>query len=171
MPSLTQNPSVREPGTFHAGKIYGVEIKPLELNSDNRGWLVEVFRNDQLHAEVQPAMCYISLTLPGVVRGPHQHADQTDLFAFIGPGHYALYLWDIRIDSPTWACKTKIIVGQSNRCSILIPPGVVHAYKNVDNTPALALNFPNRLFAGPNKNFPVDEIRHEQRPQSPCLIE
>ena len=171
MPTLTQSPAIREPDIFYDGQVYGVDIKPLDLHSDDRGWLVELFRNDRLHTEDQPAMAYISLTRPGVARGPHQHAEQTDHFAFIGPGRFALYLWDIRIDSPTRASKTKIIVGESNRRSILVPPGIVHAYKNIGKTPGLVFNCPNRLYAGPNKTQPVDEIRHEHRPNSPYHLD
>ena len=166
MPTLTQSPATREPGLFHDGQIYDVDIKSLDLHADDRGWLVELFRNDRLHGEDRPAMAYISLTLPGVARGPHQHAQQTDHFAFIGPGRFALYLWDIRTDSPTWARKTKIIVGESNRRSIVVPPGVVHAYKNIGATSGWVFNAPNRLYAGPGKRQPVDEIRHEDQAES-----
>ena len=171
MSTLTQSPTICEPELFHDGPIYGVDMKSLDLHADGRGWLVELFRSDQLHADNLPAMAYISLTLPGVARGPHQHVEQTDHFAFIGPGRFALYLWDIRIDSLSWASRTKIIVGQSNRQAVIVPPGVVHAYKNIGDIPGLVFNHPNRLYAGPDKNDPVDETRHEQRPESPYRLD
>jgi dTDP-4-dehydrorhamnose 3,5-epimerase len=43
-----------------------------------------------------------------------------------------------------------------------VPPGVVHAYRNVGDDDAFVLNFPDRLYAGKNKAEPVDEIRHEE---------
>ena len=61
---------------------------------DDRGWLIEVFRNDQLHSP--PVMGYVSETLSGVERGPHEHEDQTDHFSFIGPGTFHLHLWENR---------------------------------------------------------------------------
>ena len=61
-----------------------------------------------------PVMTYISQTLPGVARGPHEHLDQTDGFAFIGPSDFKLYLWDTRSASPTRNNRTAIVVGQSN---------------------------------------------------------
>ena len=45
---------------------------------------MKVYREDELPAEQQPAMAYVSETLPGVARGPHEHVDQTDSFAFSG---------------------------------------------------------------------------------------
>ena len=40
-------------------------------------------------------------------------------------------LWDNRKDSPTYGQYEKLIVGQSNKVSVLIPPGVVHGYKSI----------------------------------------
>ena len=37
-----------------------------------------------------------------------------------------------------------------------------HAYRNVGETDATVLNFPDRLYAGWGKKEPVDEIRHEE---------
>ena len=108
-------------------------------------------------------MAYVSETLPGVARGPHEHLDQTDYFAFVGPGEFLLYLWDARADSPTCGNCTKVAVGESNRQCVIVPPRVVHAYKNVGKTPGWVFNAPNRLYAGPGKRQPVDEIRHEDQ--------
>ena len=43
-----------------------------------------------------------------------------------------------------------------------VPPGVVHAYRNVGSSDAFVLNFPDKLYAGWGKKEPVDEIRHEE---------
>ena len=47
-----------------------------------------------------------------------------------------------------------------------VPPGVVHAYRNVGKSDAFVLNFPDRLFAGWGKKDPVDEIRYEDAEDS-----
>ena len=116
-------------------------------------------------------MAYVSETLPGVARGPHEHVDQTDYFAFVGPGDFVLYLWDARPDSPTRGHRMKVAVGESNRQCVIVPPGVVHAYKNVGATPGWVFNAPNRLYAGPGKREPVDEIRHEDKAESVYRLE
>jgi dTDP-4-dehydrorhamnose 3,5-epimerase len=54
------------------------------------------------------------------------------------------------------------VVGESNPAAVWIPPGVVHAYRNVGAVPGLVFNAPNRLYAGWGKAEPVDEIRHEE---------
>jgi dTDP-4-dehydrorhamnose 3,5-epimerase len=142
--------------------IEGVEIRHLRKFSDDRGWLIEIFRHDGLEEDRWPVMTYISCTLPGVARGPHEHVDQTDGFGFVGPSNFKLYLWDTRKDSPTYGHRHVEVMGESNPAAVWIPPGVVHAYRNVGDVPGLVLNAPNRLYAGGGKKEPVDEIRHEE---------
>jgi dTDP-4-dehydrorhamnose 3,5-epimerase len=148
--------------TYVDGLIDGVVVRPLKTYRDPRGWLVELFRQDEVAEESWPVMTYVSQTLPGVARGPHEHVDQTDGFAFLGPSDFKLFMWDIRADSPTRGRRTVLIVGASNPAAVWIPPGVVHAYRNVGDVPGLVFNAPNRLYAGWAKKEPVDEIRHEE---------
>ena len=120
---------------------------------------------------IGPVMAYVSQTLPGVARGPHEHVEQTDFFGFVGPGEFTLYLWDIRVDSATWGKRIRTVVGETNHRSVIIPPGVVHAYKNTGDVPGWVFNAPDRLYAGEGKRAPVDEIRHEQRLDSPYVMD
>jgi dTDP-4-dehydrorhamnose 3,5-epimerase len=147
--------------SFTEGEIEQVVMHSLKLFRDARGWLVEIFRHDELNKDQWPVMAYISQTLPGVTRGPHEHVDQTDGFAFIGPSDFKLFLWDTRPSSPTIGKRKIVLVGESNPVAVWIPPGVVHAYRNVGTSPGLVFNAPNRLYAGHGKNEPIDEIRHE----------
>jgi len=146
---------------YQEGEINGVVTRLLKFYNDSRGWLVELFRQDEVVEEWWPVMTYVSQTLPGVTRGPHEHVDQTDGFAFIGPSEFKLVLWDTRVGSTTHGRRTVMLVGASNPVAVWIPPGVVHAYRNVGDVPGLVFNAPNRLFAGWAKKEPVDEIRHE----------
>ena len=67
--------------------------------------------------------------------------------------------------------KQVLIAGQSNPVRLTVPPGVVHGYKNLSQVPGLVFNCPNRLYAGPGKQGPVDEIRHEGLAESPFVID
>jgi dTDP-4-dehydrorhamnose 3,5-epimerase len=146
---------------FMDGEIEGVAFRPLRFYHDSRGWLVELFRQDELEEDRWPVMTYVSATLPGVIRGPHEHVDQTDGFAFVGPSDFQLVLWDTRPESPTRGRRWVVVVGESNPAAVWIPPGVAHAYRNIGDVPGLVFNGPNRLYAGWGKKDPVDEIRHE----------
>jgi dTDP-4-dehydrorhamnose 3,5-epimerase len=148
--------------SFIDGEIDQVVTRSLKRFTDSRGWLVELFRQDELAEDLWPMMTYVSQTLPGVTRGPHEHVDQTDGFAFIGPSDFKLFLWDTRPDSKSKGKRKIIVAGESNPVAVWIPPGVVHAYRNVGAVPGLVFNAPNRLYAGRGKKEPVDEIRHEE---------
>ena len=146
-----------------------VLITSLRAFVDERGWLMEIFRDDE--SSHKPKMAYFSYTKHNVVRGPHEHVNQTDFFVFSGPGDFSMHLWDARKESPTFGKYFTIVVGESNPCSVVVPPGVVHGYKCVSEKGAYYVNLPNALFAGEGKKEKVDEIRHEHDENSPYKIE
>lgn len=149
------------PDTFRAGEIHGVVVRDLRKFDDERGWLIELFRHDELAAEFLPAMAYISSTFPGVTRGPHEHVDQADLFYFLGPSNFKFRMWDNRPDSPTFGNVMTLFIGEANPNAVLIPKGVVHAYQNVGTVEGIVINCPNRLYKGQGRTESVDEIRYE----------
>lgn len=151
---------------FIHGVIHDVVARPLRSFVDERGWLAELFRQDELPEEFHPVMTYISWTKPGVMRGPHEHVDQADLLCFPGPSVFKLRMWDNRPASPTHRQVMTLIVGALNPQAVLVPKGVVHAYRNVGETDGLVINCPNRLYGGAGRREPVDEIRHEHDPDT-----
>ena len=141
-----------------ATKIHGVKIQPLKAHHDERGWLMELFRDDERIENMRPVMGYLSTTFPGVARGPHEHHHQTDLFAFLF-GEFELRLWENRSN---FTKQDEIyVVGEREPVRVGVPPGVVHAYKNIGSKDAFVLNFPDQLYAGYGRSEPVDEIRYE----------
>ena len=157
--------------------IQGVVVKDIKRHSDERGWLIELFRSDEVDKDVLPAMSYVSLTEPGVARGPHEHREQTDYFCFVGPSTFKVYLWENRgknrgenrggnnKDTPKGSPETpeKMVIeaGEDSPRLVIVPPGVVHAYKNIGPIPGFVFNAPNRLFMGPGRTEEIDEIRYE----------
>jgi dTDP-4-dehydrorhamnose 3,5-epimerase len=152
---------------FRIGPIDGIVWKPLRKFCDARGWLCELFRHDELPNGFSPAMAYISETLPGVCRGPHEHREQTDCFCFFGPSNFEIRLWDNRSHSPTYWTMQTAQVGADNPMMVIVPPGIVHAYRNVGAVAGLIVNCPDRLYGGEGRKEPIDEIRHERDPASP----
>ena len=143
--------------------IAGVEVDGLAYFKDSRGWLVEIFRRDEM--SVQPVMAYVSQTHPGVARGPHEHRDQADVFVFMGPSTFRVYLWDTRRSSPSHGTSMRFDVGEELPARVVVPAGVVHAYKNIGAREGLVINCPDRLYAGEGRREPVDEIRWEDDPE------
>ncbi len=148
--------------------ISGVVIKQLNKNIDERGWLAEIFRQDEI--SYFPVMAYVSATKPGVIRGPHEHEYQSDCFVFCGPGEFELNLWDRRADSLTEGEYMKITVGENNPAMVIVPPGVVHGYKCVSEIDGYCINLPDKLYRGQQKQSEVDEIRWEKQESSPYKI-
>jgi len=149
-------------------EIEGVLIKKLNQYQDERGWLTEIYRHDE--TDYRPVMSYVSRTNPGVVRGPHEHRQQTDCFVFVGPGFFELHLWDNRAASDTHGNYIKVAVGENNPTLVIVPPGVVHGYKCISDTPAYSINLPDRLYKGEGKSEETDEIRWEVQADSPYKI-
>ncbi len=156
---------------FKYGIIPDIIIKKLTAYSDPRGWLIEIFREDEMEKEFLPSMGYISSTKSGIVRGPHEHREQTDVFAFVGPSNFKCYLWDNRKESKTYGFQMDVVGGEDKPILVIIPPGIVHGYKNIGAKDGFVINLPTKLYKGKNKQDPIDEIRHEEDPNSIFKIE
>ncbi|MEZ5989338.1 MAG: dTDP-4-dehydrorhamnose 3,5-epimerase family protein [Planctomycetota bacterium] len=157
---------------FTKGPIEDVHVKKLAKWVDERGWLAELYRDDELpDPDYRPTMSYLSVTEPETVRGPHEHEDQADNFVFLGPGNFKLVLWDNRPDRQSYWNKMVLFVGADNPASVIVPKGVVHAYKCISSTTSTVINLPNRLYAGEGKKEPVDEYRHEDDPATPFRVD
>ncbi|OGQ49796.1 MAG: dTDP-4-dehydrorhamnose 3,5-epimerase [Deltaproteobacteria bacterium RIFCSPLOWO2_02_FULL_47_10] len=150
--------------SFRNGVIEGVVVRKVEKYRDRRGWLVETFRKDEAGA-FRPAMSHISMTHAGVSRGPHEHNEQTDYFFFLG-STFSVVLWDNREGSPTYKTRMIIEAGDASPSIIIIPPRVVHGYRNIGRSDGFVINYPDRLYAGRERKKPADEVRHEDDPSS-----
>lgn len=155
--------------SFQKGPILGVVITPFRKFIDERGWLSEIFRDDELPEGFRPAMSYVSVTNPGVLRGPHEHREQADLFCWVGPGDFKVTLWDNREDSPTFGNRMELGMGGNNPGAVLVPKGVVHCYRCISFEPGMVINCPDQLYMGSGKKSPIDEIRHEDDPENPFV--
>ena len=156
---------------FNKGPIEGVIVRKYQKFVDERGWLAELFRDDELPEGFRPAMSYISVTHPGVLRGPHEHVDQADLFCWVGPGDFKVTLWDNRRDSATFLNRMELYMGGDNPGAVLVPKGVVHCYRCIGTDPGWVVNCPDQLYAGWGKQGPVDEIRHEDDRDNPFVVD
>lgn len=126
--------------------IEGVETRELQVNADERGHLVEVFREDWDLYDPEPAMSYYSMTYPGIVRAWHRHMEgQVD--HFICPkGRIKIGIYDDREDSPTQGELNTFVVGEHNQVAVRIPGDCWHGFKAIGDEPAFLLNFPSKLY-------------------------
>jgi dTDP-4-dehydrorhamnose 3,5-epimerase len=124
--------------------IEGVEIKDLRQYADERGYLMELLRNDDPIFE-QFGQCYVALNYPGVIRAWHYHKLQSDIWACVR-GMVKVGLYDARDDSPTSGEANTIYLGEHSNKLLKIPVGVYHGYKTIGIEPSLLLNFPTKPY-------------------------
>ena len=156
-------PSVYTDPDDRSALIADVVARPLRVNRDPRGILVETLKVDWpdcYDAVTRPfAQTYYSVTEPWVARDEdrwHVHERQADRFV-VPSGDVVLALYDPRDASPTRGRLNLIRLGEANGDSgqylVLIPPRVLHGFMVVGPRAALLLNYPTRLYD------PADEGR------------
>ena len=119
--------------------IEGVEIKQLTRHVDERGYVMEILRNDEKELLPKFGQVYITIGYPNVVKGWHYHELQDDNFCVV-KGMAKVALYDRREDSPTKGNVLELFIGEKNPMVVHIPVGVVHGFKAVGNEPAYLLN-------------------------------
>lgn len=126
--------------------IRGVETRQLQVNADERGHLVELFREDWELFDPAPAMAYYSLTYPGVVRAWHRHRrGQVDYFA-CPSGRIKVGVYDDREGSRTREEANTFVIGEHDQQLVRIPGDCWHGFEALGDEPALLVNFPSNLY-------------------------
>ena len=152
-----------------AAHIHEVRVRPLRVNRDPRGILVETLRadwSDIFDSERLPfAQTYYSITEPNVARDEtewHVHRHQEDRFAVLS-GDLVIGLHDPRPDSPTSGLVNLFRLGESlgddGQIAVLIPKRVHHGFVVGPDRPAVLTNFPTRIY-NPNDEgrIPFDQV-------------
>jgi dTDP-4-dehydrorhamnose 3,5-epimerase len=138
-----------------------VLIDELKVYADDRGMVSETFRTDNTDSPL-PKMCYISETNPFVMRGPHEHVDQTD--TFITWKSLMLYqMYNQKTKEMKW-----YVTDPEKITRVIVKPGIVHSYRNISLDEVKTMNLPDQLFMGFEKKGwkpeeKIDEIRHEDK--------
>ena len=138
--------------------IDGVQIEPLQVFPDDRGFFTELARLGKglaakmLPDEIRKIQVSLTLTYPGTIKAIHYHSEQTDLWVPIS-GMVQVFLYDLRRHSPTFAAINTIFAGRFQPWEILIPPGVAHGYKALGVEPIQLVYFTDRHYN------PADELR------------
>ena len=121
--------------------IDGVVIKQLKHIVDERGFLMEMLRNDDPFFQ-QFGQVYLTSCNPGYVKGWHFHKKQVDHFV-VAHGTARIVLYDQRKDSKTHGKLNEFIMGNDNKILIRIPAGVMHGFECVGSEPCSIINIPN----------------------------
>ncbi len=136
--------------------IHGVKTKNLRMIPDERGWLMEILRADDVELFTRFGQVYVSATYPGVVKAWHYHKVQIDNFACIA-GMVKLVLVDTREGSPTKGAVNEFFIGEENRMLVQVPNLVYHGWKCIGAGMSLVVNVPTE----PYRYADPDEYRVE----------
>jgi dTDP-4-dehydrorhamnose 3,5-epimerase len=102
--------------------IDGVQLFPLDVHGDARGWLYELRRDSALPAPTRQTN--ISFSRAGVIRGLHYHErGQSDLFACLS-GTARVVVLDRATDETM--C---LDIGDDNPVAVWIPGHLAHGYE------------------------------------------
>ncbi len=138
--------------------LHGVQIKKLTRHFDDRGFFMEVLRDDD-NLLTRFGQASFSKSYPGVVKAFHYHEKQDDLW-FFPSGNAQVVLHDMRDDSPTKGQTQVVYMGEDNPLLLLIPIGVAHGYRVLGNEPAVIMYFTTMSYdpADPDeKRIPWDD--------------
>ncbi len=120
-------------------RIAGVIARRLVRHSDDRGHLIEIYKERDFFAHVPIIkQTNYTLTYPGVIKAFHGHKLQWDLWHVIS-GEAQVVLRDMRGEYQ--GCQSQIgpdmvvYTGESNPTIIAIPPGVFHGYRVLGDKP------------------------------------
>ena len=119
--------------------IEGVKVKKLTRHNDDRGFFMEVLRDDDNLLQ-RFGQASFSRSYPGVIKAFHYHEKQDDLW-FFPSGNVQAVLYDAREGSLTAGMTQVVYMGDDNPLLLLIPAGVAHGYRVLGNEPAAIVYF------------------------------
>jgi dTDP-4-dehydrorhamnose 3,5-epimerase len=135
--------------------IEGVKVKRLVRHVDDRGYLMEILRDDD-DLFVKFGQVYVSVHSPGVVTAWHAHHKQYDHFCVV-KGNAKIGVYDDREGSPTRGQAMAIVAGEWNPVLVQVPPMVWHGYVALGNEPAYIINLPSEHYDAQQP----DELRRD----------
>ena len=139
--------------------IHGVQVKPLKVLPDDRGFLMEMLREDDPLFE-RFGQVYITACRRGVAKAWHYHRQQTDHFVCVS-GTALVVLNDGRPESPTRGTVEDFILTSPpaqdpGPVLLKIPTGVIHGFTAIHGEEARIINIPTL----PYRYAAPDEYRY-----------
>jgi len=132
--------------------VNDVVIRPLKINKDESGVLVETLRTDwgDVYKDRPFAMQYYSITPPFLARDEsvwHYHPTyQDDRFTAVS-GDIVVAVADWRKDSSTYGLLNLFYIESDDKpYLIVIPHQTLHGFMVVSDKPGILINFPTGLY-------------------------
>ena len=126
----------------------GVKTLKPKINSDDRGFVTEVFRTDwaEFFDGIIPKQINLSDSKPGTIRAWHKHTrNQTDYF-LVKKGKVKICIYDGEKESKTFGKLVEIIVSGDELKIVKVPGHFWHGTKTLSGTPSETIYFLTNLY-------------------------
>jgi len=111
-------------------KIQGLEIIPLQVNFDDRGYLFEIIHNYDMPKFGQ--VYVVGDPVRGIIRAFHKHEILWDYFCIV-KGSAKFIFVDDRKDSKTYKEQETVILSEKASKMVIVPPGVYHGWMSLED--------------------------------------
>lgn len=121
--------------------IAGVQLHPIQLWPDDRGYFLEIMRGQRGAVADYPlerTQVSCAFSYPGIIKAFHYHLLQTDCWV-PAVGMFQVVLVDFRIGSSTFGLRNTLYLGALRSWQVRIPPGVGHGYKVIGPDPGVLI--------------------------------
>jgi dTDP-4-dehydrorhamnose 3,5-epimerase len=113
---------------IEAAPVDGVMLVRLQAHADDRGLLLETFRQEWFPDTPPMVQGTRSDSRTGVIRALHYHHRQADYW-YVPRGRIFVALFDLRRSSPTRGRSLTLEIGEGAETGVYIPPGVAHGFQ------------------------------------------
>jgi len=111
-------------------KIDGLEIIPLQVNFDDRGYLFEIIHHYDMPKFGQ--VYVVGDPVRGIIRAFHKHEILWDYFCIV-KGSAKFVFVDDRKNSKTYKQQETVILSEKAPKMVIVPPGVYHGWMSLED--------------------------------------
>ena len=115
-----------------------MKVNILKKHEDDRGWLTEVLRSDEIDEKIEQ-FCVATIK-SGKIRGNHYHKRKVEWFCVIRGDAKLLLL------NPVDEKKEEMILKGDELKTVEIIPGIAHAIKNIGTEDVYLVSAINEVF-------------------------
>lgn len=128
----------------------GIETKQLKKHIDNRGWLAEIFRPEDVNKTMKGQVT-ITTAHPGIIKANHYHKKMNEWYCVI-QGKMHLVLKDMKTGE-----TQEVTLSEEDLKLIKIMPWTAHGFRNVSDGMLIVLMYIDRPF-DPNDTDTFPEV-------------
>lgn len=155
-------------------ELEGVYIIDCFTSSDERGSFVKTFNSSffkKNDIDFQICESYFSLSKKNVIRGmhfqlpPHDH----DKLVYVAKGSILDVVLDLRKESKSYRKCISVNLSDSNNKCILIPRGVAHGFKSLEDNTVTVYNVSTEYYPTSDSGVRFDSFGFNWRVEEPII--